>query len=86
MAHTKGQKLTAQQGVNTEGRRLGVKKFGGEYVISGNIIVRQIGNKYFPGNNVKQGRDFTLYAVKKGTVKYRNLTGYKKGKKIVDVV
>jgi len=86
MAHTKGQKLTAQQGSNLKGRRLGVKKFGGESVRNGDIIVRQIGNKYHPGKNVGQGKDFTLFSKIEGIVNFRKMTGYKRGKKIVDVL
>jgi large subunit ribosomal protein L27 len=86
MAHTKGQKLSGRQGVNVPGKRRGIKVFGGENVVSGNILVRQVGNKYHPGDNVEQGRDFTLFATADGVVKYRNMTGYKRGKKIVDVV
>ncbi len=86
MAHTKGQKLAGRQGVNVAGKRRGVKKFGGEKVISGNIIVRQVGNKVHPGVNVEQGRDFTLFATAEGVVKFRNMTGHKRGRKIVDVV
>lgn len=86
MAHTKGQKLSGRQGVNVEGKRRGIKKFGGEKVISGNIIVRQVGTKIHPGKNVKLGRDFTIYSTTEGTVNYRKLTGYKRGRKAVDVV
>lgn len=86
MAHTKGQKLTAKQGVNIPGKRRGVKKFGGEVVKNGEVIVRQVGTKYHPGRNVGLGRDFTIFAKSDGIVKFRNMTGYKRGKKIVDVV
>lgn len=86
MAHTKGQKLTAKQGVNIKGKRRGVKKFGGEPVKNGQIIIRQVGTKYHPGRNVGQGRDFTLFAKSDGIVQFRNMTGYKRGRKIVDVV
>ncbi len=49
----------------------GVKKYGGELVKAGNIIVRQLGNKFHPGRNVGQGRDFTLYALKDGVVEFQ---------------
>lgn len=86
MAHTKGQKLSGRQGVNIAGKRRGLKKFGGEVVKNGQIIIRQVGNKFHPGKNVGQGRDFTLFAKADGVVNYRKMTGYKRGKKIVDVV
>ena len=53
----------------------GVKKFGGEQVLSGMIIMRQFGNKFFPGKNVGQGKDFTLFAKKSGVVKF--IKGFK---------
>lgn len=86
MAHTKGQKLSAQQGVNVAGKRRGVKRFGGQMVKNGEILVRQLGTVFFPGKNVGQGRDFTLFAKADGVVKFRDLTGTKRGKKAVDVV
>lgn len=86
MAHTKGQKLTAKQGTNIRGKRRGLKKFAGEAVQNGDIIIRQVGNKYHPGKNVGQGKDFTLFAKTDGVVSFRNMTGYKRGRKLVDVV
>ena len=70
MAHKKGQG-TSKNGRDSNSKRLGVKKFGGESVLAGNIILRQRGTKYHPGNNVGLGRDFTLFALTQ--VKY-NLT------------
>ena len=61
----------------------GTKKYGGESVISGNIIVRQKGTKLFPGTGVGMGRDFTIYATVDGVVKF---THYTKSKKLVSVV
>jgi large subunit ribosomal protein L27 len=61
----------------------GTKKYGGETVISGNIIVRQKGTKLFPGTGVGMGRDFTIYATTDGVVKF---THYTKHKKLVSVV
>jgi len=61
---------SSRNGRDSIGRRLGVKKFGGEKVISGNIIVRQRGTKFHPGNNVGKGKDDTLFALKDGYVKF----------------
>jgi large subunit ribosomal protein L27 len=72
MAHKKGGGSTSN-GRDSVGRRLGVKKFGGESVKSGNILVRQRGTKYHPGRNVGLGRDFTLFALVDGTVKFERL-------------
>ena len=72
MAHKKGGGSTSN-GRDSIGRRLGVKKFGGEIVKSGNILVRQRGIKYHPGRNVGLGRDFTLFALVDGTVKFERL-------------
>ena len=63
MAHKKAGG-SSRNGRDSEGRRLGVKKFGGEKVISGNIIVRQRGTKFHPGTNVGLGKDHTLFALK----------------------
>lgn len=86
MAHVKAAGSKAAQGVNIAGKRLGVKKFGGEDVRSGNILVRQRGTVYHPGKNVKMGRDHTIYSVIDGHVSFRNMTGYKRGQKYVDVI
>lgn len=86
MAHVKAAGSKAAQGVNIAGKRLGVKKFGGEKVICGNILIRQRGTVYHPGKNVKMGRDHTIYAMTTGHVEFRNMTGYKKGRKFVDVI
>ena len=85
MAHIKSGGKT-RQGVNIAGKRRGVKRYGGQNVISGNIIVRQKGTKFFPGKGVKMGRDFTIYAVTEGVVVFRKMTGTKRGKFYVDVV
>ena len=61
---------SSRNGRDSAGRRLGVKKFGGENVISGNIIVRQRGTKWWPGNNVGIGKDHTIYATSDGKVKF----------------
>lgn len=67
MAHKKGQGST-RNGRESHSKRLGVKKFGGESVIAGNILIRQRGTKWHPGKNVGLGRDWTLYALVDGTV------------------
>jgi large subunit ribosomal protein L27 len=69
MAHKKGQG-TSMNGRDSQSKRLGVKRFGGQVVLAGNILVRQRGTKLHPGKNVGLGRDFTLFALKDGTVKY----------------
>ena len=69
MAHKKAGG-SSRNGRDSAGRRLGVKKFGGEAVISGNIIVRQRGTKWWPGNNVGIGKDHTIYATSDGKVKF----------------
>lgn len=69
MAHKKGQG-SSRNGRDSIGQRRGVKKFGGELVKAGNIIVRQLGTKVHPGANVGMGRDFTLFALIDGHVKF----------------
>jgi len=61
---------SSNNGRDSAGRRLGVKKFGGEAVIPGNIIIRQRGTKYYPGTNVGMGKDHTLYAMDQGRVTF----------------
>ena len=61
---------SSRNGRDSAGRRLGVKKYGGENVIPGNIIVRQRGTKIFPGENVGMGKDHTLFALTNGVVKF----------------
>ncbi len=69
MAHKKGQG-SSRNGRDSNAQRRGVKKFGGEAVRAGNILVRQVGNKFHPGANVGQGNDYTLYALVEGTVAF----------------
>jgi large subunit ribosomal protein L27 len=69
MAHKKGQG-TSSNGRESHSKRLGVKRFGGEAVLAGTIIIRQRGSKLHAGRNVGTGRDWTLFALKDGTVKY----------------
>lgn len=81
MAHTKaGGSVKGNR--DSVAKRLGVKKYTGQPVISGNIIIRQRGTKFFAGKNVSMGNDYTLYASAEGVVKFKTL----KGKKVVDVV
>ncbi len=69
MAHKKGQG-SVKNGRDSISKRLGVKKFGGESVIPGNIILRQRGTKFQPGRNVGLGRDYTIFALVEGHVKF----------------
>jgi len=69
MAHKKGQG-SVKNGRDSQSKRLGVKKFGGESVIAGNILIRQRGTKFVAGRNVGQGRDYTLFALVDGNVKF----------------
>jgi large subunit ribosomal protein L27 len=69
MAHKKGAGSTSN-GRDSQPQRLGVKKFGGQVVLAGNILVRQRGSKLHAGKNVGTGRDWTLFALKDGTVQY----------------
>ena len=81
MAHKKAGG-SSRNGRDSAGRRLGVKKFGGEKVIPGNIIIRRRGTKYYPGENVGIGKDHTIFALIKGKVKF---TTKSSGKKFVSV-
>lgn len=69
MAHKKAGSTTGTNRDSTS-KRLGIKCFGGEQVLPGNIIVRQKGNKFYPGAGTKQGNDFTIYAISAGKVKF----------------
>lgn len=70
MAHKKGEG-SVRNGRDSESKRLGVKIYGGQPAVSGNIIVRQRGTVYHPGNNVGLGKDYTIYAVADGIVEFR---------------
>lgn len=72
--------------VNLPGKRRGVKRFGGQAVKVGGIIVRQKGTKFHPGKNVGMGRDFTIFSKVEGTVTFRKMTGYDRGKQYIDVI
>ena len=81
MAHKKAGG-SSRNGRDSAGRRLGVKKFGGEQVVGGNIIVRQRGTKVYPGANVGMGKDHTLFALGEGRVRFHQ---GKLGRKYVSV-
>ncbi|BDW82061.1 50S ribosomal protein L27 [Erythrobacter sp. Dej080120_24] len=81
MAHKKAGG-SSRNGRDSVGRRLGVKKFGGQDVIGGNIIVRQRGTKFYPGTNVGMGKDHTLFALANGVVRFHK---GKLGRKYVSV-
>lgn len=80
MAHKKGAGST-KNGRDSNSKRLGIKKYGGEQVICGNIIVRQRGTKYLPGNNVGVGKDYTIFSLIDGHVKFED----KHGRKVISV-
>jgi large subunit ribosomal protein L27 len=82
MAHKKGGG-SSRNGRKSEAKRLGVKKYGGEFVIPGNILVRQRGTRIHPGENVSMGKDYTLFAVQEGVVMYDYRRG---GRKRVNVL
>jgi large subunit ribosomal protein L27 len=81
MAHKKGGG-SSRNGRDSQSKRLGVKRFGGEYVISGNIIVRQRGTKFHPGENVGMGRDHTIFAKQEGFVVFEK---FARGRKRISV-
>jgi large subunit ribosomal protein L27 len=81
MAHKKAGG-SSRNGRDTAGRRLGIKKYGGEHVLSGNILARQRGTKWHPGRNVGLGKDHTLFALVDGHVEFRTKT---KGRVFVSV-
>lgn len=81
MAHKKGAS-SSHNGRDSKPQYLGVKKFGGEAVVAGNIIVRQRGTNFHPGQNVGMGKDHTLFALSDGSVKF----GIRRDRKVVDVI
>jgi large subunit ribosomal protein L27 len=81
MAHKKAGG-SSRNGRDSAGRRLGVKKFGGQGVVGGNILVRQRGTKFYPGTNVGMGKDHTLFALGEGVVRFHE---GKLGRKYVSV-
>ena len=84
MAHKKGAGST-KNGRDSHSKRLGVKKFGGEHVIPGHIIVRQRGTKFRPGEGVMVGKDHTIFAVVEGYVEFKRLRG-RDGQKEINIV
>ena len=81
MAHKKAGG-SSRNGRDSESKRLGVKRYGGQFVLAGNIIVRQRGTEYHPGENVGIGKDHTLFALTDGSVKF----GVRHDRKVVDVI
>jgi large subunit ribosomal protein L27 len=81
MAHTKSAG-SVKGNKDSIAKRLGVKAYGGQKVISGNIIIRQKGTKFHPGMGVSMGKDYTIFAISDGTVQFKNA----RGKKVVEVV
>lgn len=77
MAHKKGGG-SSRNGRDSNSKRLGIKRYGGEFVRSGNILVRQCGTKVHPGRNVGLGRDYTIFATIDGIVKFETIAGDRK--------
>ena len=83
MAHKKGGG-SSRNGRDSNSQRLGIKRYGGEHVIPGNILVRQCGTRYHPGENVGLGKDYTVFASAEGVVKFEIMPG-RNGRKKVSV-
>ncbi|GAA4214834.1 50S ribosomal protein L27 [Actinocatenispora rupis] len=81
MAHKKGAS-SSRNGRDSNAQRLGVKRFGGQSVNAGEILLRQRGTKFHPGDQVGRGKDDTLFALSAGTVEF----GYKRGRRVISVV
>ena len=86
MAHVTAAKVTATQKSNRTGKRRGIKTPGGMPVKIGAILVRQLGKRVIPGTGVGIGKDYTIYAKMDGIVKFTQGTGFKRGRKVVNVV
>jgi len=84
MAHKKGGG-SSRNGRDSKSKRLGVKRYAGEFVLSGNILVRQRGTRIYPGSNVGMGRDHTLFATTNGVVVYEDIRGGKKSVRVEPV-
>ena len=82
MAHKKGQG-SSRNGRDSPGQRRGIKIYGAEAVVAGNILVRQLGTQFHPGSNVGMGRDYTLFALVDGTVKF---TRHRGDRRVVSVL
>ncbi|WP_375621946.1 MULTISPECIES: 50S ribosomal protein L27 [unclassified Bartonella] len=85
MAHKKAGG-SSRNGRDSESKRLGVKKFGGETVIAGNIIIRQRGTRWHPGNNVGIGKDHTLFALSNGKVSFQRKAGNRSYVSVIPMV
>lgn len=85
MSHVVGAASTSNNG-HVAGKRLGVKKFAGEVVRGGNIIVKQRGSVYHSGKNTYMSNDFSIHAKSDGVVQFRRMTGFKRGQYYIDVV
>ncbi len=77
---------SVKMGTNVAGKRLGVKKYEGEEVEAGNIIVKQRGSVFHPGKNTYSSKDYSIHAKSKGQVKFRRMSGFKRNQYYVDVV
>lgn len=85
MSHVVGAGTVTISG-NVAGKRLGVKKYEGEQVVSGNIIVKQRGSVYHPGKNTYMAKDYTIHAKVSGVVEFRKMSGHKRGQFFIDVI
>ncbi|WP_031385380.1 50S ribosomal protein L27 [Desulfonatronum thiodismutans] len=85
MAHKKAGG-SSRNGRDSAGQRRGVKRFGGQQVLAGNILVRQLGTKFHPGKNVGMGRDYTLFALTDGVVQFERYTRQRKVKTRINIV
>lgn len=85
MSHVVGAASTSNNG-HVAGKRLGVKKFAGQEVKNGNIIVKQRGTVYHPGKNTYLAKDFSIHAKTEGVVQFRRMSGFKRGQYYIDVV
>lgn len=85
MSHVVGAGSVTMGG-HVAGKRLGVKKYEGEQVVAGNIILKQRGSVYHPGKNTYASKDYSIHAKTDGVVKFRRMSGFKRGQYYVDVV
>ena len=85
MSHVAAAGTVAVSG-NIAGKRLGVKKYAGEKVRTGNIILKQRGSVFHPGKNAKMSKDYSIHALKDGVVEFRRMSGRKRGRFFVDVI
>lgn len=85
MSHVVGAGSVTMSG-HVAGKRLGVKKYEGEAVKSGNIIVKQRGSVYHPGKNTYMSKDYSIHAKIDGVVKFRRMSGFKRGQYFIDVI